>query len=80
MNRKWMFLYFAALASGVAAPAAGSDSEKLYAAIRAGDLGGLKALLDGGVSPNARDSREITPSDVRRRDRLGGRDADSDRT
>jgi len=56
-----MFLYFVALASGLAAPAAGSDSEKLYAAIRAGDLSGLKALLDEGVSPNARDSREITP-------------------
>jgi len=56
-----MVLYFAALAWGVAAPAQGSDSEKLYAVIRAGDLNGLKALLDGGASPNARDSKDITP-------------------
>jgi ankyrin repeat protein len=58
MSRKWMFLCLTAL---VAAHAAESDSEKLYAVIRAGDLSGLKALLDGGISPNAADSREITP-------------------
>ncbi len=60
MLRKWMFPCFAALASLAAASAPGS-SEKLYAAIRAGDLQSLKALLNEGASPNARDSREITP-------------------
>ncbi len=58
---KWMFLCFAALASAGAAQAADSDIEKLYAAIRAGDLSGLKTLLNEGAGPNVRDSREITP-------------------
>jgi ankyrin repeat protein len=54
---KWVLLLVTvALAQG-----AGSDSEKLYDAIRAGDLSGLGALLDGGISPDVRDSREITP-------------------
>jgi ankyrin repeat protein len=56
-----MFLCFVALAPSVNAQAGESDSEKLYAAIRAGDLSGLKMLLDEGISPNARDSRDITP-------------------
>jgi ankyrin repeat protein len=61
MRRKWICLCLAALAASVAGRAAESDSEKLYAVIRAGDLSGLKELLDRGVSPNARDNREITP-------------------
>ncbi len=35
--------------------------DKLYSAIRANDLAGLKALLDTGVSANTPDRREITP-------------------
>jgi N-acyl-D-amino-acid deacylase len=61
MLKNWMLLGFAVVASGVAAPAAETDSEKLYAVIRAGDGDGLKALLDAGVSPNARDSKDVTP-------------------
>ena len=37
------------------------NHEKLYAAIRANDLRGLKALLDQRVSPNTPDDRQITP-------------------
>ena len=58
MFAKWIFPYLTAV---VVAHAAAGDTEKLYSLVRAGDLSGLKALLDGGVSPNARDSREITP-------------------
>jgi len=61
MLRNWMLVSFAALAASVDATAAGTDSEKLYAVIRAGDGNGIKALLDGGVSPNVRDSKDITP-------------------
>jgi ankyrin repeat protein len=38
-----------------------ADYEKLYAAIRADDLHGLKILLRPEVNPDAADSREITP-------------------
>jgi ankyrin repeat protein len=61
MLRNWIILCFAAFTSGAATPAAETDSEKLYAVIRAGDGNGLKALLDGGASPNVRDSKDITP-------------------
>ncbi len=37
------------------------NPEKLFSAIRANDLAGLKAVLDQGVSPNASDARQITP-------------------
>lgn len=44
------------------APARAEENpEKLYAAIRANDLRGLKALLDQGISPNTSDDRQITP-------------------
>ncbi|MBV9401112.1 MAG: ankyrin repeat domain-containing protein [Bryobacterales bacterium] len=36
-------------------------TDKLYDAIRANDLSGLKALLDQSVSPNTPDGRQITP-------------------
>ena len=58
MLRKWMLLCIAILALVGAAQAAESDSEKLYAAIRAGDLSGLQTLLEQGASPNARDGRK----------------------
>ena len=43
------------------AQATEGDPEKLYTAIRAGDLAGLKSLLDHGADPNAKDNHEITP-------------------
>jgi ankyrin repeat protein len=49
-----------ALSAGVQAIAQ-EPHEKLYSAIRANDLPGLKALLDQGVSPNALAPRDITP-------------------
>jgi ankyrin repeat protein len=47
-------------AACVLASAQTSD-DKLYTAIRANDLPGLKALLNQGVSANSADRREITP-------------------
>ena len=37
------------------------NPDKLYSVLRAGDLSGLKALLDEGISPNVPDSRGVTP-------------------
>ncbi|MGH9593864.1 MAG: ankyrin repeat domain-containing protein, partial [Bryobacteraceae bacterium] len=37
------------------------NPEKLFSAIRANDLTGLKALLDHGANPNTGDARQITP-------------------
>src|SRR5438874_10656 len=34
--------------------------DKLFTAIRANDLAGIKTLLDHGVSPNAADSKQVT--------------------
>ena len=41
--------------------AADTDSDKVYAVIRAGDLGGLKVILDHGMGANTVDWRQITP-------------------
>jgi hypothetical protein len=41
--------------------AAGTDSDKVYAVMRADDLGGLKVILDQGIGANTVDSRQITP-------------------
>ena len=56
-----MLFCFAALASTFTLQAAETDSDKLYAALHAGNLSELKALLDRGISANAADSRLITP-------------------
>jgi ankyrin repeat protein len=61
MFRKWMYFSLFTILSGLTAAAAESDSAKLYAVIRAGDLAGLKTLLDQGISPNTADDRQITP-------------------
>jgi ankyrin repeat protein len=62
MSGKWMLLYVAALAAAHAAESdPESDNHKLCSVIRAGDLGGLTALLEQGITPDVRDSREITP-------------------
>jgi ankyrin repeat protein len=53
-------LGLALLAASLPLPAQ-EDHEKLYAAIRSGDMAGLKALLDSGISANAADGRQITP-------------------
>lgn len=52
------------LTLGMVAPRAQAADDafgKLYAAIRANDLPGLKTLLASGISPNTADSRQITP-------------------
>jgi ankyrin repeat protein len=38
-----------------------SDADKVYSTLRAGDLPGLKKLLDHGISPDMKDGRQITP-------------------
>jgi ankyrin repeat protein len=48
-------------ALGAAVAYAQDNSEKLYAANRAGDLVPLNTLIDKGVNPNAADSRGVTP-------------------
>ncbi len=48
-------------ALGAAVACAQDDSGKLYATIRAGDVPALKTLFDRGISPNAADSRGVTP-------------------
>lgn len=37
------------------------STDKLFSAIRANDLAGLKALLDHGANPSTADARQITP-------------------
>jgi ankyrin repeat protein len=59
MNRFRRLILLAALAAVVAG--AQDNLDKLYAVIRAGDLPGLRSLLDHGVSPNSADSRGVTP-------------------
>jgi ankyrin repeat protein len=49
-------LFLARIAAG-----AGDSQDKLYSAIRANDLRQIRALLDGGVSPNAEGPDGITP-------------------
>jgi len=61
MSQKALLFCFAALASTFTLQAAETDSDKLYAALHAGNLSELKALLDHGISANAADSRLITP-------------------
>jgi len=61
MSQKALLFCFAALASTFTLQAAETDSDKLYAALRTGNLSELKALLDHGISANAADSRLITP-------------------
>ena len=53
MSQKALLLWFAALASTFTLQAAETDSDKLYAALHAGNLSELKALLDRGISANA---------------------------
>lgn len=50
---------FAAAAGSIAAAPANAD--KLYSVLRAGDLPGLRKLLENGISTNLADSRQITP-------------------
>ena len=49
----------AALGTGVAG--AQENSDRLYAAIRAGDVPALRTLLDQGAGPNEADSQGVTP-------------------
>jgi len=51
----------AALWFALTLQAADTDSDKVYPVIRAGDLGGLKVILDQGIGANTVDSRQITP-------------------
>ncbi len=60
MSKTWLAALLALWAASLPARAAG-DADRLYSAIRANDLQALAALLDQGVSPNAADSRQITP-------------------
>jgi len=61
MSQKALLFCFTALASTFTSQAAETDTDKLYAALHAGNLSELKALLDRGISANAADSRLITP-------------------
>jgi ankyrin repeat protein len=61
ISRKALLFCFAALASTFTLQAADTDGDKLYAALQAGNLSELKALLDHGISANAADSQLITP-------------------
>jgi ankyrin repeat protein len=56
-----MFRLTLLVALGAAVAGAQDNSETLYAMIRAGDLPGLKTVLDQGATPNAADSRGVTP-------------------
>jgi ankyrin repeat protein len=58
LRLRWITL-LAALGAAVAG--AQDNSETLYATIRAGELRSLTTLLDQGTSPNAADSKGVTP-------------------
>ena len=60
LGRRWGG-YLLCIALGTALVSAQSPDEKLYAAIRANDLTGLRAILDHGADANAADRRDITP-------------------
>src|SRR5688572_32840794 len=59
----WTRIVGVCAALGVACIVAGADEshDKLYSAIRANDLRQMKALLDGGASPDAEGPDGVTP-------------------
>jgi N-acyl-D-amino-acid deacylase len=56
----WNLALGVAAAAGIVA-AAPADADKVYSVLRAGDLPGLRKVLENRLSPNWADSRQVTP-------------------